>query len=60
MPKPDYFSEDGARLLARRIEQFWKSGGYDKVMVAAVPMSHGRLGAVWVVQSNIGISGPPR
>jgi hypothetical protein len=57
---PDYHSEAGAKLLARKIEQFWKSGGYDKVMVAAVPVSHARWGAVWIVQSNIGIGGPPR
>jgi hypothetical protein len=58
--KNDYLTEAGAKTLAARIEKFWKDAGYSTVMTAVVPAARIRDGGVWAIQSNIGISGPPR
>lgn len=57
----DYLTEEGANSLARKIEQYWRGLGCEKVMVAVIPVvGTSRYGAtVWGIKSNIGLSGPP-
>lgn len=60
--KPDYLSQAGASLLARRIEKYWRDQGNSKITVAVIPITHPtdmKECALWGVRSNVGLSGPP-
>lgn len=57
--RPDYFTEAGAHMLAKKIRNYWIMAGFPKVAVEVVPVQLRRYDTVYTLKSNIGISGPP-